>query len=251
MVAVAAMIAWLIARLPTAAHAPAFLIVASTIATSNVMSAQSLGVFRFASVQSRAALAGRYLDAVLPEDAVVIGGEQSGSVRYYTDRSIVRWDLAAVMGWISISRSSRSSRRRHLDRAGCVGRGAVPPQVSGSAAGALDWPPRVEAGTEMLMRAWRLRDREVFMRGEGVVTDRLRSFRTDRSRLRVLDEGSLTGVRTRFVTTALEGSWRWFHAQPPSYRTLEPVSASSASGQGATAPIASIAFSRSPASLLP
>jgi hypothetical protein len=32
----------------------------------------------------------------------------------------------------------------------------------------------MEAGTEVLMRVWRLRDREPFRRGESYATDRLR-----------------------------------------------------------------------------
>ena len=174
MVAVAAMAAWLIARMPGPARGPVFVIVTLTLMTTNVMTAQSLDVFRFARVQSRAALAGRYLDAVLPADAVVIAGEQSGSVRYYTNRSIVRWDLAAAGGldqvcagldrlereiWIALDVWEEELFRR---------------KFPGSAAGAIDWPPRVEAGTDMLMRAWRLRDREPFMRDEKVVTDKLR-----------------------------------------------------------------------------
>jgi hypothetical protein len=174
MVAVTAMIVSVIARMPAAARGPVVVIVTLALMAANVATAQSLDVFRFARVQSRAVLAGRYLDAVLPGDAVVIAGEQSGSVRYYTNRSIVRWDLAAAGGldevcarldhlgrdiWIALDVWEEELFRRKFPR---------------SAAGAIDWPPRVEAGTDMLMRAWRLRDREPFMREGKVVTDRLR-----------------------------------------------------------------------------
>jgi hypothetical protein len=38
----------------------------------------------------------------------------------------------------------------------------------------LDWPPRVDAGSEMATRGWRIRDRVPFMRGDRITTDRLR-----------------------------------------------------------------------------
>jgi hypothetical protein len=140
----------------------------------NLNAAQSHGVFRLAAQQSRAALAGRYLAASVPARGVLVAGEQSGSTRYYTGRSIVRWDFATPEAlsasldqlsregyeiWIALDTWEEEPFRK---------------KFAGIIAVALDWPPRVEAGTELIMRAWRLRDREPFMRGENYVTDRLR-----------------------------------------------------------------------------
>ncbi|MGH9174743.1 MAG: hypothetical protein ACRD1H_10305, partial [Vicinamibacterales bacterium] len=137
-------------------------------------SARSHGVFRLADGQARASLAGRYLDGALPARSVVIAGEQSGAVRYYTGRSIVRWDLLAAdvlddvveqltahgyAVWIALDAWEEESFRRKFPRA---------------AVAALDWPPRVEAGIGVVTRARRVRDREPYMRGEHIVTDRLR-----------------------------------------------------------------------------
>jgi hypothetical protein len=47
-------------------------------------------------------------------------------------------------------------------------------KFAGMAAAALDWPPVMEAGPVMLTRAWRLADRERFLSGQRVATDRLR-----------------------------------------------------------------------------
>jgi hypothetical protein len=41
-------------------------------------------------------------------------------------------------------------------------------------AGRLDWPPLLEAGTLMRTRAWRLRDREAFLRDGSAHTDLVR-----------------------------------------------------------------------------
>jgi hypothetical protein len=63
------------------------------LASFNIASARDLGVFRFADHHVRARVVGERLASILPADAVIVSGEQSGSMRYYTGRSIVRWDL--------------------------------------------------------------------------------------------------------------------------------------------------------------
>ncbi len=173
MVAVAALAARLMAALPPLARGPALLVVVLSLAAVNVTAARSLGAFRVAEEQSRAALAGRYLAAALGERSVVIAGEQSGSMRYYTGRPIVRWDLmpedalAAVVDrlsaagydvWVALDAWEEEPFRRRFP--------SVP-------AGALDWPPRAEAGGTLLTRAWRVADRPPFMRGGRAITDRL------------------------------------------------------------------------------
>jgi hypothetical protein len=171
---VASLVAEFSSRAPVSVRPLAIIIVVFVIAAANLRAAQSHGVFRLATQQSRAALAGRYLAASIPAHGVVIAGEQSGSTRHYTGRSIVRWDIAtpealtAILDqlnragyeiWIALDAWEEEPLRR---------------KFPGIGAAALDWPPRMEAGTEVLMRAWRLRDREPFMRGESYATDRLR-----------------------------------------------------------------------------
>ncbi len=174
MVLVASLVADLLNRAPAVIRLPVIVAIVFVLAAVNLRSAQTHGVFRLAAQQSRAALAGRYLDSSVPANGVVIAGEQSGSTRYYTGRSIVRWDFATPEAltaaldqlgsggheiWIALDTWEEEPFRN---------------KFPGVSAVALDWPPRVEAGTEVLMRAWRLRDREPFMRGESYVTDRLR-----------------------------------------------------------------------------
>ncbi len=173
-VLVASLVAELLSRAPVSGRPLAIIIVVFGLAATNLTAAQSHGVFRLATQQSRAALAGRYLAGSIPAHGVVIAGEQSGSTRYYTGRSIVRWDFATPEAltvvldqlsragheiWIALDTWEEEPFRR---------------KFYGVGAAALDWPPRVEAGTEVLMRVWRLRDREPFMRGESYTTDRLR-----------------------------------------------------------------------------
>jgi hypothetical protein len=176
--AIAASVAFakIIGRLPVTARVPALLLAVFALATWQIATARELDVFRFAARQSRALLAGRYLDAVIPpRGTVLVTGEQSGAMRYYTGQPIVRWDFL-----------SPAALPRVVQRAGDTGRelwivlddweaGGFRDKFRGVAdAAGLDWPPLVEAGGEPRTLAWRLRDRAPFVAGARVVTDRLR-----------------------------------------------------------------------------
>jgi hypothetical protein len=173
-VAVACMLAALLAYLPGAARVLVVALVLLAVAASNVAAARRLGVFRFATQQSRALLAGRYLQSALPMNAVVVAGEQSGSVRYYAGRPIVRWDLLdppALEGVLE------RLTRRGYDVWVVLDTWEEEPfraRFRGASHGGLDWPPLMDAGTEMRTRAWRFRDREPFIKGDRMVTDRMR-----------------------------------------------------------------------------
>ncbi|MBA3271779.1 MAG: hypothetical protein H0T71_14845 [Acidobacteria bacterium] len=95
MIAVSAMVAAMLARLPKGPHPIGLAILVLALAAANIASARDHGVFRFADQQARARVVGERLADQLPVNAVIVSGEQSGAMRYYTDRSIVRWDLAA------------------------------------------------------------------------------------------------------------------------------------------------------------
>jgi hypothetical protein len=171
-IAVAALVGAGLARLPAALRPPLLVVVALLLVQSNVSSAQRLGVFRIGERHARASLAGHYLKAMLLPSAVLITGEQSGALRYYTDRSILRWDvmpaetLTAAVGTLSAAGSDLwvvlDDWEEDLFRR----------KFQALAFGALDWPPVVDAGAAMRTRAWRLRDRH--QQSDRVLTDRLR-----------------------------------------------------------------------------
>jgi hypothetical protein len=176
--AIAASIAFakIIGRLPVVVRVPMLLLVVLALATWQIARARELDVFRFAGRQSRALLAGRYLDAVIPpRGAVLVTGEQSGAMRYYTGQPIVRWDFL-----------SPDALPRVVERVGDSGHelwivlddweaGEFRDKFRGVAdAAGLDWPPLVEAGNEARMLAWRMRDRAPFLAGARIVTDRVR-----------------------------------------------------------------------------
>jgi hypothetical protein len=173
-IAVSVFIAMVIRRLPLAARAPVALAMALLLATWHVATARELGVFRFAARQSRAMLAGRYLESALPEHAVVIAGEQSGAVRYYSGRSIVRWDFLKPADLALVTNELASAG---YDLWIALDDWEVPlyrEKFPGSIAAALDWPPRLDAGVDGRTQAWRVRDRANFFNDARIATDRLR-----------------------------------------------------------------------------
>ena len=114
-----------------------------------------------------------YINANVPREAVIVSGEQSGSMRYYTARSILRWEVAtpdklgrAVTALEQAGRPVFIVLDAWEDEPFRKKLSAYPP-------GALDWPPMVEAGRSHRTRLWRLSDRDRFMRGEPLNITRL------------------------------------------------------------------------------
>lgn len=164
--------AW-IERSPMAWRLPLLLLAALAVTAQGLAAARSRDAFRLADQLRRVEQIAAFIDRETPPHAVVIAGEQSGSMRYYTGRSIVRWDAAApdtLQAAIDVlERSERPLyvvldaweeepfRRKFQD---------VP-------AVALGWPPAADAGTSHRTRAWRLADRDRFLAGGTITTVRL------------------------------------------------------------------------------
>ena len=53
---------------------------------------QQEDVYRLWDLESKYALVGEWIDAHLPQRAVVFAGQHSGSIRYYGHRQTIRWD---------------------------------------------------------------------------------------------------------------------------------------------------------------
>ncbi len=174
MIAAASGIAAIMAKLAVPVRTPALAVAVLAVAGTNIASAREHEVFRLADRHHRALLSGRYLEPNVAPNGVIVSGEQSGALRYYTGRSVLRWDV--------VTPDPFAAAIDHLTRAGYDvwivldewEEEFVRRKFPGTAAAALDWPPVVEAGTEIRTRGWRLRDRDRFMRGAHVITDRLR-----------------------------------------------------------------------------
>ena len=173
MVAVSTLIVHVSSRWPAARFAVVFLAILA-VASLQIRSARTHDVFSLASRHARALLAGRYLEAATPERSLIIAGEQSGSLRYYTGRSIVRWELTSPETLeIAVARAQAAGYDVWvaLDE---FEEDLVRQKYGTRVIGLLDWPPQLESGTLVRTRAWRIRDRAAFHRTGIAHTDRLR-----------------------------------------------------------------------------
>jgi len=158
-------------RLPDSMRVPGALAVVLALTAHGVAQARALDTFRLAEQQRRVSQTAHFV-ASLPVNAVIIAGEQSGSLRYYTGRSILRWDAASPEAlWSAIVALNAAGRPVVIaldaweNEPFRARHGSVP-------AASLEWPPAFEAGTSHRTRVWKLSDRDRFLRGEQLVTER-------------------------------------------------------------------------------
>jgi hypothetical protein len=159
MISVASVAAALLARVPAAVRVPTLALVILALLSTNIATARQHDVFRFAERHVRAKVVGERLGTMLPANAAIVSGEQSGAMRYYTGRSIVRWDVmdadamrdalesltqAGYQVWVVLDDWEEEPFRLRL---------------SALAAASLDHEPTVEsaAGVGIRTRAWRVR----------------------------------------------------------------------------------------------
>ncbi len=127
-------------------RAPILFALALLVTAHGIWVARSLDTFKLADQLRRVAAVADYINVDVPPAAVIVAGEQSGSMRYYTDRPILRWESASPDALAAAITTLEQSRRpvyvvldaweHELFRAKF---GALP-------IGALDWPPMLDAG---------------------------------------------------------------------------------------------------------
>jgi hypothetical protein len=162
----------LLKRMPDSWRLAAVTALILGLAAQGVSQARTLDAFRLADQHRRVSQAAGYLSRTQPADAVIVAGEQSGSLRYYTGRSILRWDaatpdnMAAAITLLSDANRPIVIALDAWEREPFRARFGALPAVS------LEWPPAFEAGTSHRTQVWQLSDRERYMRGEQVTTER-------------------------------------------------------------------------------
>lgn len=80
-------------RLPHAIRGPVVVVALAAVCAANVSIARREAAFDLRVYESRYRTAGRYLDIVLPREAVIVTSQESASAHYYTGRPVLRWDL--------------------------------------------------------------------------------------------------------------------------------------------------------------
>ena len=164
--------AW-VERSPIACRAPLLTVLLLAVSAHGIWVARSLDTFKLGDQLRRVRQVADYLNQSGAPTAVIVSGEQSGSMRYYTGRSILRWDaatpdvLAAAIDtlgrverpvYIALDAWEEELFRRKF---------ASIPELQ------LDWPPAVEAGESHRTKLWRVADRARFLVGDRIETVRL------------------------------------------------------------------------------
>ena len=164
--------AW-IERWPTRYRAPILFSLALLVTAHGIWMARSRDTFKLTSQLRRVTVVADYINADVPPSAVIVAGEQSGSMRYYTDRPILRWEAATPDSLSAAMATLEQSRHPVYIVLDAWEQGPFRAKFAGLPAGALDWPPMLDAGTSHRTQLWKLADRQRFVRGEHLNTIRL------------------------------------------------------------------------------
>ena len=170
--AAVALVAW-IDRYPRSWRAPLLAALLLAVAAHGLHAARSREAFRLADQLRRVEQVASFLGGRGAERPVIVSGEQSGAIRYYTARPILRWDLAtpdALRAAVAAVERSGYSTYVALDaweEEPFRKKFASIPEIQ------IDWPPVVEAGSSHRTKLWKISDRAKFLSGERVATLRL------------------------------------------------------------------------------
>lgn len=167
--AAAALVANATLRLPAVARTQVLVLALTAACARNVMTAAHEGSFTLWIDASRYGTAGRYLEAVLPQNAVIVATQHSGSASYYTGRPIVRWDLLETGFDEALGDLARLGRSPVI----LVEEWEAPQlrrKFPASTIARLDWPARADFGRTTRVRLFDPADRD---RPTGRPPDRL------------------------------------------------------------------------------
>jgi hypothetical protein len=134
------------------------LIAATAVGAFNIRIAAREQVFHLRDFDARYRLAGEYLATALPADAVIVTVQESGSLRHYTGRPMVRWDGAGFDLDKTLATLAAGQHPPTLvieDWEAAAFRDRFPT----SAAARLDWPPRATIPGTTIVRIYDPADR--------------------------------------------------------------------------------------------
>jgi hypothetical protein len=143
----------------------------AALVTWQVRQAVAAGAFATRVSERRYVDVGRYVAAVMPHEAVFISGLHAGTIRYYSNRLTVRYDLLSprwlddaikVLSargyhpYIALDEGEESIFRRRFDRLSDLAQ--------------LDWPPVAERFQPIRVRIYDPADRARFLAGQAIAT---------------------------------------------------------------------------------
>jgi hypothetical protein len=160
-------------RWPVAARFPIVLVFTLGITAYGVFVAREFATFRLADQLARVEKIAGAVNRSAPDTAVLIAGEQSGAMRLYTARSILRWESASPEHLSrAVAKLTEAGRAVYIVLDGWE-EALFRAKFAGVREVSLDWPPMAEGGTSHRTKVWRLDDRASFLKGEHISTIRL------------------------------------------------------------------------------
>jgi hypothetical protein len=147
-------------------------IVTVLVAFFLIREARDRSVFDLQRLEARYEKAGTFVATRLPPNALVITSWESGSVRFYSGRPTLVWDVLDP-AWLD--RALDFVRTRGFEPYLLFERWEEPAfrrRFGGTGIAALDWPPAAEVAAQV--RIYRPADRETYSAGRRVVTEYVR-----------------------------------------------------------------------------
>jgi hypothetical protein len=146
-------------RLPLVLRGPMLVLGLVALCSLNIVIARRESAFDLWRYESRYRTAGRYLDAVLPQHAVIVTAQESASALYYTRRPVLRWDLLRADLDAAVDTLRRLGRHPVLLVEDWE-EPAIRARFPSSALARLDWRSRARFGTTTRVRYLDPNDRE-------------------------------------------------------------------------------------------
>jgi len=158
--------------LPEPSRAPVLFLSVGAIVCVYLTIGNERGVFGFRDHERRYRAVGEYLSAQLPDEAIIVTVQHSGSARYYTGRPVLCWDaiesarLDETLTWVRqqghrpfivLERWEEQAFRQRF--------------AAGSRIGGLDWPPLAQHRAGVVV--YDPDQRALFAAGRPVETDRI------------------------------------------------------------------------------
>jgi hypothetical protein len=154
---------------PARVAALSMALITVTLGVLFVREAAARHTFRLQALETRFERGGRYVADRLPAQALVITSWQSGSVRYYSGRDTLVWDMLDPS---RLDEAVAFARRLGREPFFLFERWEEPlfrKHFASSPLGALDWPPMADVASQV--RIYRPDDRNRYLRGEPAPTD--------------------------------------------------------------------------------
>ncbi len=145
--------------------------VVAAVTTHAMWWMQRAGTFDLADQLRRVSQVAAVISDRTPAQSAIVSGEQSGAMRYYTHRPIIRWEAATASALTDAVAFLRKTNRPVFVVLDAWEEGPFRTKLGDALP--LNWPPMLDAGTSHRTRVWALADRDRFRNGEHVDTVRI------------------------------------------------------------------------------